>query len=70
MTTNLSLQRRSVSPKRQEQLARVRPCSVDLSINNICFFSALSKGRVRVDDKRIQALQAEGKSRELAPTGC
>ena len=47
------------SPVIKEQLSQMRPCSVDLSVNNICFFSALRKGRRSVDDKRILALRAK-----------
>ncbi|KAF0288610.1 hypothetical protein FJT64_013019 [Amphibalanus amphitrite] len=52
----------------KEQLSVVRPCSVDLSVNNICFFSALSKDRARVNDRRIQTLGAATASGR--PAGC
>ncbi|XP_043220835.1 uncharacterized protein LOC122381087 [Amphibalanus amphitrite] len=64
-----TLKRRLVpSSRRQEQLSVVRPCSVDLSVNNICFFSALSKDRARVNDRRIQTLGAATASGR--PAGC
>ncbi|XP_037088303.1 uncharacterized protein LOC119108866 [Pollicipes pollicipes] len=61
-----SLKRRMVpassGPAYLAAYRRLRPCSVDLSANNICFFSALRKERFHVADRRIMALREARRS--------